>query len=1230
MRVFDPINVAMAYCAIIIGMRALFYALIQLSDLLYYHLPKLPTIRTVFMAVISFWILAHALLVVPFVFLCTINPVIRNFFPVFACSDELAMRLEERVSRCVTIAFVPFLNSGGQAFVVFASFLYRTTAQLASSLMEKMVTMCTTEAVTSEPSLELVPSLTVEEREAEARRCRLPGPVCDAARSQLEIKRQEVNELVRQLGEAEQRELDASGAVTAEQETRRRLEQRLARTEQQLTRYGPQADAVRTLELQLAESEARIGEANARTETAERHLRTEVEHTKWTVERKEAHARKLHEDLRNVVQTAREKIGALRAEVGSLQRQLDSAKRETTPVDVQARMAEKDETIQTLIAEKDETIQTLTEAGLAIEKDRNDKMEYAERMYALLIAENESLRRQLRDSTNDKQANERDADITSLRVALAESQEKVLKIEAAISEKQTKLEELSTLLRNNAAASDAEITSVRVALAESQQHVQRIEAALFEKQTKLEESETQLKNAVSFSDNNISDAKSQVDTLRAEFEAQITIERAAHVNEMNQASTINNQQQESIASLRRDLEVSSNEKITLHQEISRLQDLVQQHVTSNAMNEGIEQQLAAVRNQHQADMNQANAVLASKEETIKQLQGRLEDSQEEIAGLTDKVAEMDGGVGDEAFDELEEKLRKALTNEKNNLERIAEMEEELERARVDEEKYIQEISEMKKKRQEDASKEMESSMKLRQKLKELGEQRDILAPGKDEFEKLRSALGRSTYETAERDIRIGELEEKVASLEEQLASLQSESESEDGQSQPEANYTDEELHKHMIALGLIEDDDQEGPADEEGGSKKENPSNDDTEMEGAQPFAAAKSTGSSADITNSASKGDDDCFEAAMNEAIDESNREYTARTAATFTPDVQVLGVNNPFASPGPSNAAPQLSTFNFGGQSYFSAFGKEGGNPLRSGIVDPHTFRGVVQVQTVDLAEEISRAAPEQLLDVDAARRDVLLADARVDAPRQQLAQLGPHGAHLGLCHVLVLLLLLLALAAAPGPAAGLVELLAVVLDAELLGGGLDPVLVLGALLLGQRRVRELLGQVHARLEAGRDAAVNVDGPHKVLLLARLSGVHLGRQPARRHHLFGPAEDDAQTGALGTRRAAGAVDVHVGGAGHVVVDDLVDAGDVETAGRNVGGDEDGGGVGLRRGELFDGAETGLLRHLRVQRRGVDVEVLEEGRQAADGADGVCEDERSAVGVEQDDGVQVQILERV
>lgn len=45
------------------------------------------------------------------------------------------------------------------------------------------------------------------------------------------------------------------------------------------------------------------------------------------------------------------------------------------------------------------------------------------------------------------------------------------------------------------------------------------------------------------------------------------------------------------------------------------------------------------------------------------------------------------------------------------------------------------------------------------------------------------------------------------------------------------------------------------------------------------------------------------------------------------------------------------------------------------------------------------------------------------------------------------------------------------------------------------------------------------------------------------------------------------------------------------------------------------------------MQGRGVDVEVGEEGGEAADGGDGVCEDEGAVLGVEEEDSVEEKVL---
>lgn len=102
--------------------------------------------------------------------------------------------------------------------------------------------------------------------------------------------------------------------------------------------------------------------------------------------------------------------------------------------------------------------------------------------------------------------------------------------------------------------------------------------------------------------------------------------------------------------------------------------------------------------------------------------------------------------------------------------------------------------------------------------------------------------------------------------------------------------------------------------------------------------------------------------------------------------------------------------------------------------------------------------------------------------------------------------------------------------------------------------------------------------------------------------------------------------------------MDDERDVGDVEAAGGDVCCDEDrgagGGGWGGGRGEALEGAEAGFLRELGVQREDVEggvgggggEEVVEEGDQAADGGDGVCEDE-GAAGVAEEEVVEVEIL---
>lgn len=72
--------------------------------------------------------------------------------------------------------------------------------------------------------------------------------------------------------------------------------------------------------------------------------------------------------------------------------------------------------------------------------------------------------------------------------------------------------------------------------------------------------------------------------------------------------------------------------------------------------------------------------------------------------------------------------------------------------------------------------------------------------------------------------------------------------------------------------------------------------------------------------------------------------------------------------------------------------------------------------------------------------------------------------------------------------------------------------------------------------------------------------------------------------------------MDVCVGGPGHVVMDDYIDARNVETAGGDICCDEDGVRAWFGFGEALDGAKSGLLGHLGVESVDGQVEVLEHG----------------------------------
>lgn len=60
---------------------------------------------------------------------------------------------------------------------------------------------------------------------------------------------------------------------------------------------------------------------------------------------------------------------------------------------------------------------------------------------------------------------------------------------------------------------------------------------------------------------------------------------------------------------------------------------------------------------------------------------------------------------------------------------------------------------------------------------------------------------------------------------------------------------------------------------------------------------------------------------------------------------------------------------------------------------------------------------------------------------------------------------------------------------------------------------------------------------------------------------------------------------------------------------------------------EFFEGVEMGFLFYVGVERDGGEIEVLEEGGEVVDGVDCIGKDEGMVGGLEEEDGVEVEVF---
>jgi hypothetical protein len=102
--------------------------------------------------------------------------------------------------------------------------------------------------------------------------------------------------------------------------------------------------------------------------------------------------------------------------------------------------------------------------------------------------------------------------------------------------------------------------------------------------------------------------------------------------------------------------------------------------------------------------------------------------------------------------------------------------------------------------------------------------------------------------------------------------------------------------------------------------------------------------------------------------------------------------------------------------------------------------------------------------------------------------------------------------------------------------------------------------------------------------------------------------------------------MDIRICCAGEMIMHNMLDVRDIETAGCDVGCYKDCFGGGF---ESFEGLETLFLHALGVQSVGFEVEDVKEGDETADCVDGVYKDERTAW-VAKEEVVEEEILKGI
>lgn len=214
----------------------------------------------------------------------------------------------------------------------------------------------------------------------------------------------------------------------------------------------------------------------------------------------------------------------------------------------------------------------------------------------------------------------------------------------------------------------------------------------------------------------------------------------------------------------------------------------------------------------------------------------------------------------------------------------------------------------------------------------------------------------------------------------------------------------------------------------------------------------------------------------------------------------------------------------------------------------------------------ERVVALTTKKSIDVNATGRKILLTDTDVHSLGKVLFELRTKPGHFALGRLTSLLVTSFATTTTTTASTlRLIKLVTVILNTKIIGRSAEPVVLGVDLLFGNSGVGNSLGESHAGAEASNHSAINIERLERNLLarsvgvvgLLRLLGVDLASETGNTDNLVRSTDQNTLSGLTGTSSTARSVNVGVCCAGNVVVDDAINALDIQTTSGHVGGDK-------------------------------------------------------------------------